>query len=592
MITATLDESGSKINILSSYEYKDRIKQIPSATFDFDLKIWQIDRSKIDTFERNFRGEVYYKTPLWKIRNEEAPDYSRLYEIPEDIVCPGMKTELYPYQRFGARFMIDRISRLGFCINADGVGIGKTAQAIATMQWYKENKGARKFLIVCKKSIKGQWQSEISKFSTAFDDCKVIFTGTTKAKRTKAYKEIEEAEDAVLITNFHNFLNDTDDIKALGFDMAVIDEAHCVKAHDGVLNKNIGSVTKNLPCAILTGTPVMSRPEDLYGIIQLAEPNYFGNFWAFRNRYLVTVNKYGFTRVIGVKNLDELRDKVKDVVIRRTNHEVDVQMPRITTRSVVVTPSKDQSEIYEYICLEEDRIKEAYTLLDEIEDKSEDELLELERCEAGLKGYISIKQAAADDPRIFERVHSKMVRGIKAVIPEKLEKSPKTEAILEMVDDIVSADEKVILFSKFVTVGKYYADAIEKELKISVLTYTGEDDSLERERVKELFTKSEEHQVLIGSDAMAEGLNLQSARHVINIDQPDTYAIYTQRLGRARRVSSSYENIVVYNFYTEDTIDMTKAAKLEKDMTLDDALVMANEEESEVLRQASNDVER
>ena len=56
-----------------------------------------------------------------------------------------MKTKLYDYQEYGARFAIDRINKHGFCIIADDVGLGKTPQAISVLL-DRVNNGAKKIV--------------------------------------------------------------------------------------------------------------------------------------------------------------------------------------------------------------------------------------------------------------------------------------------------------------------------------------------------------------------------------------------------------------------------------------------------------------
>ena len=118
--------------------------------------------------------------------------------------------------------------------------------------------------------------------------------------------------------------------------------------------------------------------------------------------------------------------------------------------------------------------------------------------------------------------------------------------------------------------------------------YTGKEDDEERVENIKVFRSTDNFNVLIGSDAMAEGLNLAEARHVINIDLPDTYAIYMQRFGRVRRVSSTYDNVIVHNIMTEDTCDIDKFNKLQENKDLDGALIAADGAQRQALIKAQD----
>ena len=129
---------------------------------------------------------------------------------------------------------------------------------------------------------------------------------------------------------------------------------------------------------------------------------------------------------------------------------------------------------------------------------------------------------------------------------ESYKMSDKSESILDTVQDIVDNGEKVILFTKFRTCATMIANDIQKILKEPVLLYTGAEDDAAREQAVDYFKNTSTYDILIGTEAMAEGLNLQCAKYVINIDQPDTLAIKTQRIGRARRAGSAFDNVIVY----------------------------------------------
>ena len=124
MLTVTQLASG-RLGIKSHYMYRDRIKSVPTALWDPNLKQWTIDSFMLGTLERMFQGELVYKTPRWVILNQPMPDMSAMYEIKDkSIIAPALKLKPYDYQDYGIRFMIDKILQRNFVINADDVGLG------------------------------------------------------------------------------------------------------------------------------------------------------------------------------------------------------------------------------------------------------------------------------------------------------------------------------------------------------------------------------------------------------------------------------------------------------------------------------------
>lgn len=465
-----------------------------------------------------------------------------------------------------------------------------TIQTIATIKWFIENRGVEKVLIICKKSIKKQWLDEIHKFTDIGQSFKMYRTGSTAAQRKKAYDDFNKAQKGILVTNYHSFLNDTQLFQNMKIDFVVIDEVHSVKARTGKLNNNIAKITTGKPTVFLTGTPIMSRPEDIFGIVQMVDPSYFGKWTTFQKEFLTMDYNGRFgVRVVGAKNLDKLRALVQDIVIRRTEYEVSIQLPKTVMIKKDCQMDATQEKILMAIA---EKTEDIANQLDSIkksnmpEDIKQDKLLQLD---GQSKGLIAARQAASTDPRLFLTSTSKMMRDtFGKMIPASYKMSDKTESILDTVQDIVDNSEKVILFTKFRTCATMIANDIQNILKEPVLLYTGAEDDAAREQAVDYFKNTSTYDILIGTEAMAEGLNLQCAKYVINIDQPDTLAIKTQRIGRARRAGSVYNNVVVFDMITNSTNhakskDEERLENIANNADLTDALVSIDDAQRKAL---------
>lgn len=580
-----------RISIKANYYYSSRIrKSVPDAVFDYAEKKYIIEKKDLPKIESNFKGELYYKTPRWIIMNESAPDMTKMYQITDDTIqAPKLKLKPYDYQEYGIRFMIDKILQNGFVLNSDDVGLGKTLMTIGTLKWFVEHQNIKKILIVCKKTIKKQWNDEIIKFSDLDKLFHIDWTLDTKKKRYKVYQGIQEQEYGILITNYHSFLNDTDIIKDLNFDFVVLDEVHTIKCRTGVLNNNIAKVCQNKRTIFLTGTPIMSKPEDIFGIIKIANPQYFGNWNHFSNMYL-TIDEntaYG-SQIVGAKNLNQLRSLIQNILIRRTEYEVSIQLPKTIVKNITCQIDNTQTDILDAINVMNHNIisdlsdlkKQNGTTLAKNEEQ-------YEKLTAVSKGLISLRQAASSDPRLFFQSHSKLTQNFTKLIPTSYKMSDKTENFLETLEDIIVSGHKVIVFTKYKMVTRMLKTDIEKKFKYKVLTYTGENDEDSRIFAVNNFWESDNYNILIGTDAMAEGVNLQCAKYVINYDLPDTAAIYIQRIGRIRRAASNYNHIVVYNFLTDNSKDISKMENIEKNLNTIGALVDIDEAQRHALIQAS-----
>lgn len=567
--------------IKCNYAYRDRCREIPFADFNHNYKAWvcPLCRMSIDYIKENFKGEVYFKTPLWKLEGGSPEEENiQYFNIPEKV--PELKLKPFDYQEEGIRFMIDRLNALGFVMNGDGVGLGKTLQSLGALKWFVENRGVSKILLVAKKSIKYQWESEIRRI-TGWTDVPIFVTGSTKKRREKAYDGFRSSDDGgILITNYHNFLGDYELIKALDFDFCILDEAHCVRA--GKMNKRIGSVFKGKPSILLSGTPIMSKPEDIRGIVSIANPNYYGTAKNFEDNFLVKeFTIYGW-QTIGAKNLDVLRSTVKNFYISRkaeivfANNQDAKKPPKILPpiiRTVEMDPT--QQKMHDYVSGEKTKLDEAKEKILNSSSKaalslSNEAMQKIEELNERGKMFIASLQLISDDPSCFKFLSPEkgINKRLEGMIPEGYTQSPKTEATLDLLEEIISSENKALVFCHYSSVANLLAKRIETQLKTKPVLYTGQQNEEQREVNKKLFCEDEDTQIMVATEAAAEGLNLQVARYVIHFDQAETAAQKEQRIGRIARIGSKYSSVLSYDMVTENSFDQVRLNKIQKDAEL------------------------
>ena len=592
MLTVTQSLDGQYLLIKTHYYYSQRLKNLPSAVWNPDGKFWQIDKRFAHALDNEFYDEIYYKTPKWVIFNTTKPDYSNFYRLSSTIQAPQLQQpyKLYDYQEFGARFAIDRINKYGFCIIADDVGLGKTPQAISVLL-DRINKGDKKILIICKKSIKTQWKEEIEKFTDIGLSYTIQVTGDTPKKRQKAYSEVNNSSNGILITNYQTFLNDEKTISQIGFNFVCIDEAHVISGYGTKTNTLIRNVVQGLPCLFLTGTPVMNKPEQAYGIISIANSTYFGPWKTFKKEFIVEQFQGNYTATIGAKNLSKLRNMIQDVMIRRTEYEVSVSLPKTVEIQIDCPLDKTQETLISEVNKKREMLLQEFETMMTQYNKSPNQTLyeRIQQTDAQIKGLIAATQATADDPRMFYMSTSQYLqKNFLQFVPASYKQSSKIEKLVDIVDNIVDSGHKAIIFTKFRTSALLIQQQLEKDLKLNCLLYTGSENESQRDNNIRLFKNDDDYKILIATEAGAEGLNLTVAKYVINFNLPDTAAIYTQRIGRIRRVSSTFNNVVVYNLITENSKDTERWENIERNKDLEGALVSVDRAQQEALINAMN----
>ena len=160
------------------------------------------------------------------------------------------------------------------------------------------------------------------------------------------------------------------------------------------------------------------------------------------------------------------------------------------------------------------------------------------------------------------------------------------EALIELVDEVLQANQKIIVFSKFERCCRLIKQDLEHALGVNVLLYTGEIQDEERDMNIDTFKNSFDHNIIVLTDAGAEGLNLQVANHVVNFDLPDNPAIKTQRGGRARRAGSMYSRVFTYDLLTENSKDIERNENIKKASSLFNSLVGVDKAQAEALKKA------
>ncbi len=150
---------------------------------------------------------------------------------------------------------------------------------------------------------------------------------------------------------------------------------------------------------------------------------------------------------------------------------------------------------------------------------------------------------------------------------------PKLEEFLarlpEFLDKTNNPEQKIVLFTESTDTMRYLSGQIkqtpycDKTLSVDSKNRNELKKTIERNfdaNTKE--TKSNDHQIILTTNALAEGINLHRANTVINYDTPWNATKLMQRIGRVNRIGQTASHIFVYNFYP--TVQINDDIELEK----------------------------
>ncbi|MEE9616854.1 MAG: DEAD/DEAH box helicase [Anaerolineae bacterium] len=433
-----------------------------------------------------------------------------------------LSTPLYGYQEegvlhltFGQRMLL-----------ADDMGLGKTVQAIAAAALLKQLRDIQHVLIVCPASLKHQWAREIRRFTSL----SVQVIEGNPIQRRSLYRDLQ----------FFNTINyelvrfDEEEIARREFDLVILDEAQRIK---NWRTKTADKVKRlRSPYAfVLTGTPLENRLDELYSVFQFIDPTILGPLWRFNQRYYDTERRpSGSYKVLGYKNLDELRHRIAPYVLRRVREEVLLDLPERIDSNFFVEMTDPQWAAYaEY----EQRVAQlmARARRRPLTPKEHKILLG-----SLVKMRLICNALALHDPEIK---------------PQDREKTaPKLRELREILgEEVASNGRKAIIFSQWTRMLDLTEPALER-LKLGWVKLTGDVPSKKRGALIEQFFEDPQCKVFLSTDAGGVGLNLQAASMVVNLDLPWNPAVLAQRIARAHRHGQAH-TVNVVNLIAKGTIE-------------------------------------
>lgn len=236
-------------------------------------------------------------------------------QSPELASLPGsLLSSMYEFQKEGVQFIINKGGR---GLIGDEMGVGKTLQAIASAFLYSHE---WPLLVICPASLKVNWRNELLKWLPGISR-KEIYLLDSKIHPSPFAK--------VWITSYNLVAKSEAILKSQVFEVIIADECHYLKNYSAKRSKVIIPMLQKAKRAIMiSGTPVISRPAEIYNILTSLRPDVFRSFKEFANRYCDPKEKFGHVDYSGSSNVKELYNLLSStIMIRRLKSDVLTQLP-------------------------------------------------------------------------------------------------------------------------------------------------------------------------------------------------------------------------------------------------------------------------
>jgi len=421
-----------------------------------------------------------------------------------------LDAELLPYQLDGIAFAMGA----GRAVLADDMGLGKTIQGIGVAELLARLVDIRRVLVVCPASLKSQWRSEINRFCRRSSQV-VLGNGE---ERVGQY----ESDTFFTICNYEQVLRDHATIERVAWDLIILDEGQRIKNWESKTSQLIKSL-KSPFALVLSGTPLENRLEELYTVVGFIDDRRLGPAYRFFHRHRMVDDR---GRVEGYRNLDELREMLKPILLRRTRGSVMQELPARSTEIVRIRPTEEQ------LLMSDEYVKRAGQIACK-KFLTEMDLLRLQK-------YLMMARMACDSTFLVNK--------------EEPAYSSKLERLGELLEQLAAEeDRKMVLFSEWTTM-LGLIEPIMKRLGIDFVRLDGKVPQKKRQELVHRFQNDPECRAIIMSNAGSTGLNLQAANTVINVELPWNPAVLEQRISRAHRMGQK-RPVQVYLLVTEDTIE-------------------------------------
>lgn len=518
------------------------------------------------------------------------------------------KVDMNPHQVEAALFALRSPLSQGVIL-ADEVGLGKTIEAslVIAQKWAERQ---RKILLIVPAMLRNQWAQELSeKFSLPST---IMETASYNAAK-KAGKLNPFENDKIVICSYEFAAGKDVDVKNIDWNLVIFDEAHKVRnvwqkeANKAKKAKKLQAALDGKKKMLLSATPLQNSLLELYGLVSIIDPHFFGSADAFKAQY---VGGRATTQ-----NLDILKHRLSKVCNRTLRRQVQQEGGiKFTQRHSIVEdfrPSQEELDLYENISnyLQRDDIasikpgaRHLVTLvirkilasssfaisgtlekmierlesdlpnidtdtLDDIENVNEiAEELDIDEDDDGEKADANALRKEIEELKSYQ------------ALAKRIQQNEKGNALLKVLDRAfarvieLGGKRKAVIFTESCRTQAHLKELLEANgYQGEIVLLNGSNNDSESKRIYQEWRERhagsdkisgsktadmkaaivEEFKnkatILISTESGAEGVNMQFCSLLINYDLPWNPQRVEQRIGRVHRYGQECD-VVVVNF--------------------------------------------
>ena len=423
-----------------------------------------------------------------------------------------IKTKLYAHQQE----TVDKIKDLPYYALFFECGTGKTITSLAIMDYRKTKHKNYRTLVICPNTIVENWADEVVKHS----DLTAVTLQGAKAKRLKTL----EQEADIYIINYESVRILKHALFKKGFDFLVLDESTCVKNPKSLQSRSCYELATYVKDRLLlTGTPIMNNPLDIFGQYRILDVSIYGaNYYRFRARYAI-LGGYLDKQVVRWVNMIDFRERLYRCAVKKTKDEC-LDLPEKLHQIIRLDLPDEQRRVYDdlkthFISQYRDGVITAAVMLTR--------LMRFSQITAGFTKNVEGEEHA-------------------------FQKNPKVKWLVDFVHDL-HVERKVVVFCRFT----YEIDMVERALHDANYKFvTVRGGVKDRIALVRQFNQDKTTRVFIGQlQTTGMGINLTAGNYAVFMSNVFSYGQRVQACDRIHRIGQS-RNCTYIDLLMKNTIDV------------------------------------
>jgi SNF2 family DNA or RNA helicase len=413
---------------------------------------------------------------------------------------------------------------------ADEVGLGKTIEIGMVLKEMDFRETHHSFLVLTPAQLAPQWQSELEdKFGLDF-----VCNYDEDFRGFDAHDKIVASVDTAKMSGSR------DEVLGRRWDVLVLDEAHYVRNRDTMRYELIDKLDYG-QALFATATPIQNDITDLYNIVNLVRPGLLGTYEEFENQFVADAE------TAQIKNADELQKQLQRVMIRNRRDETKIDFTNRQVQTNTFEPSSSERELYDSVT---EFVRSSYSSANArhlVMLTLEKEVVSSPRAVDG-----TISRWMDRNDRTLSTTERRKLSSIRDTI-ESIDTTTKQKRLAHILDSLDDrADEtQAVVFTQFRPTQTEIAEQVRDE-GYTAHVVNGDLSSRGKERVVGEFKS--EGGVLVATDAISEGRNVQFCNVMVNYDLPWNPMKVEQRIGRIDRIGQE-RDVYVFNLALEGTVE-------------------------------------